>query len=288
MLFVLSYKLLIYSFMRTLTILTVALLIQACGTSDSKEKKTMPHENEIEGTGHVEELNNDPRKIGGAKSIDQETIEAAELKMKEAKENQILGYWVGDFGKNKINLALYELRADSVFGFSICAGNFRPVKGIISEESDITFDLKLVEPGTDQYDGVFTCAIDKVVDEMSGSWEPFQEAGNSSKDFNLNKRAYNYDQTVGQYPQASQRVLNVEDVENLSQSELEIMRNEIYARHGYSFKNKDMRYAFNQKDWYIPMGVDIRDRITDIEARNIDLIYQYESYYEEYYDDFGR
>src|SRR5690606_24178408 len=102
------------------------------------------------------------------------------------------------------------------------------------------------------------------------------------KTFSLNKRNYQYNKNVGDYPQASQRMLTTTDVENMTDKELEIMRNEIYARHGYSFKNKDMRFEFNKKDWYIPMGVDIRDRLTDIEAQNIELIYVYESYYEEY------
>ena len=48
------------------------------------------------------------------------------------------------------------------------------------------------------------------------------------------------------------------------------------------------RYYFEQKDWYMPMGLDIRDKLTDIEVQNIELIYEYESYYEEEYDYYGR
>ena len=66
------------------------------------------------------------------------------------------------------------------------------------------------------------------------------------------------------------------------------MRNEIYARHGYSFKDKAMRQVFDTVSWYMPMGIDIRDDLTDIEVQNIDLIYLYESYQEENYDDYGR
>jgi len=36
------------------------------------------------------------------------------------------------------------------------------------------------------------------------------------------------------------------------------------------------------------MGLDIRDKLSDIEVQNIELIYEYESYYEEEYDGYGR
>ncbi|MBK8290124.1 MAG: YARHG domain-containing protein [Flammeovirgaceae bacterium] len=79
-----------------------------------------------------------------------------------------------------------------------------------------------------------------------------------------------------------------DDVENLLPAELEFMRNEIYARHGYSFKDREDRMQFDSIDWYIPMGIDIRDKLTDIEVQNIDLVYTYEEYYNESYDDYGR
>ncbi len=67
-----------------------------------------------------------------------------------------------------------------------------------------------------------------------------------------------------------------------------MIRNEIYARHGYSFRNFKIRRIFDAKDWYIPMSIDIRDQLTEMEAYNIDLLYNYEEYYEEYYDEYGR
>ena len=56
----------------------------------------------------------------------------------------------------------------------------------------------------------------------------------------------------------------------------------------YSFNDKDMRARFDSTSWYIPMGVDIREKLTDIEVQNIDLIYRYEEYYAENYDSYGR
>jgi len=49
--------------------------------------------------------------------------------------------------------------------------------------------------------------------------------------------------------------------------DLEIMRNEIFARHGYCFKKKHLRKQFENKDWYIPNSVDIKNDLTEIEKR---------------------
>jgi hypothetical protein len=70
--------------------------------------------------------------------------------------------------------------------------------------------------------------------------------------------------------------------------DLEIIRNAIYARHGYSFKNRKMRYVFDQIDWYNPVHVDIRSDLTDLEKKNIDLLKRYEGHAVTYYDSFGR
>ena len=144
------------------------------------------------------------------------------------------------------------------------------------------------EPGTDQYDGEFHFAINTNKGVMKGSWSPFKKGAASPKKFTLSKKAFEYNTGVGMYPQASSELLGEADVENMLEDELEVMRNEIYARHGYSFKDKEMRTRFDSTSWYIPMGVDIREQLTDIEVQNIDLIYRYEEYYAENYDSYGR
>ncbi|MFT5724825.1 MAG: hypothetical protein ACI9JN_001948, partial [Bacteroidia bacterium] len=82
--------------------------------------------------------------------------------------------------------------------------------------------------------------------------------------------------------------LTVEDVEGHSKQRLRIFRNIIYARHGYSFKNNDIRAFFEDFDWYVPVSTDVRASLTPVEKANIALIKRYEAYAEDYYDDFGR
>lgn len=231
-------------------------------------------------------LANDPRKIGPEKPLAQQYIEKNIYKI-NATENPLYGYWVGAFGKNKINIALAYTSNDSIFGHSVCAGNFRPIKGTIKESGPGVYKAFMHEPGDDQYDGVFNFTIDIDKKELSGSWKPFNNSV-AAKEYTLQKRSFKYDPTVGDFPAASTRYLEVPDVENLLPEEIEMIRNEIYARHGYSFTNLKIRRAFDAKEWYIPMGVDIRDQLTELEAHNIDLLYNYEEYYEEYYNDFGR
>ena len=229
------------------------------------------------------------KSIGGEKSESQIAIEKSMKDMEAASQtNRLIGYWVGAFGPNKINVSVANINDKDVTGYSICAGNYRPLTGNVLDNGDNTFTFELNEPGDDKYDGKFEFHIDLGTEELNGSWTPFEAEGNSPKEYTLGKKTFEYRTDVGEYPHASSRELTVEDVENLMESELKMMRNEIYARHGYCFKNKEYRHHFEEQEWYVPMGVDIREQLTDIEAKNIDLIYEYETYYEEYYDDYGR
>ena len=52
------------------------------------------------------------------------------------------------------------------------------------------------------------------------------------------------------FPQSSDRLLSEGDVGVLTDYELRIAINEIYARNHYQFQNADMREYFSKKDWY--------------------------------------
>jgi hypothetical protein len=231
-------------------------------------------------------LANDPRKIGPEKSTDQLIIEE-NIYAINSSENPLYGYWVGAFGKNKINIAIAKIEGDSVFGHSVCAGNFRAIKGKIESTGENLYKAVMREPGDDQYDGEFLFVVDVAKQELSGSWKPYKKTV-GAKTYVLTKTEFTYDASLGDHPEASSTYLEVPDVENLLPEEIEMIRNEIYARHGYSFTNIKIRRIFDEKDWYIPMAIDIRDQLTEIEAHNIDLLLNYEEYQEEYYNDYGR
>jgi hypothetical protein len=62
-----------------------------------------------------------------------------------------------------------------------------------------------------------------------------------------------YARRYGRFPDGSERILGQADIKNFTSYELKIMRNEIFARHGYIFKTDDMRRYFSQQSWYRPL-----------------------------------
>ncbi len=86
----------------------------------------------------------------------------------------------------------------------------------------------------------------------------------------------------------STTALTKEQVSNLKKADIFILRNSIYARHGYSFKKQPLRVFFDEQDWYIPISNDVKSELTPLEKQNITLLMRYEKNAKEYYDVFGR
>lgn len=87
---------------------------------------------------------------------------------------------------------------------------------------------------------------------------------------------------------ASTRKLTEKELKNLRKLDLEIIRNTIYARHGYSFSNRGVRQYFDNVEWYIPLYTNVEDQLTPIEKENIALLKRLEKYAEDYYQQYGR
>jgi len=82
--------------------------------------------------------------------------------------------------------------------------------------------------------------------------------------------------TPGKYPQGSERLLTESDLQGISKPDLRIMRNEIFARHGYIFKSDDLKEHFGNLSWYTPRDTNVNSLLTDIEKKNIKFIQSYE------------
>ena len=222
-----------------------------------------------------------------------------------APETSVTGTWCGMFEppadarildkvsgdsipapSSKITLFIDQMEDGAIFGYSVCAGNDRPFRGVYTEEGDkITATLK--EPGDNKYDGVFEVTISKSPLALTGTWAPNNHA-QTGRHYSLARKNFVYNATAGQYTESSIKQLSADDVNNLYKDELRLMRNEIYARHGYSFKLRDMRELFDNQDWYMPVSSDVRKKLSATELKNEKLIKQYEKYAEENYDDYGR
>ena len=74
----------------------------------------------------------------------------------------------------------------------------------------------------------------------------------------------------------NEKEIKQSELQGKSLQELRIMRNEIFARHGYIFKSDDLTNYFSAKDWYTPKFDDVNHLVTEIEKNNIAKIVQQE------------
>lgn len=217
--------------------------------------------------------------------------------------------------ENKITIFLDSISNDILYGHSVVAGNNRSFSGKFIKENGL-YIAECKEPGDNKYDGVFSFTLNPQDENIKGSWvSNDKRLPVTERSFDLKKIEFKYnphqelgDISVEVYQSAhnnsdeferitsdagkinaSTTLLKKEDVENMYKRDLEVMRNTIYARHGYSFKNRQMRYFFdNYVDWYIPVSTDVSEELTEIEKKNIELIKRYEKHAETYYDVYGR
>lgn len=71
------------------------------------------------------------------------------------------------------------------------------------------------------------------------------------------------------YSWLSDRLATDDDVRGKTKQDLKIMRNAIFAMHGYIFQTKEMREYFQQQNWYEPMKSDVSSELTSIEQKNV-------------------
>ena len=74
-------------------------------------------------------------------------------------------------------------------------------------------------------------------------------------------------------------LISRDSLKNMSDEDLRLAINEIYARHGRKFDDEELQNYFNSKDWY-EGKIDASDfkesELSDIEMANRDLIVEYE------------
>ena len=228
----------------------------------------------------------------------------------------------------KITFSIDEIKGDSIFGHSITAGNISPFKGNISNidnnfvlkvdefkktKYDGLFELSIVKNDT-------------LLNGNWVAYHP-KELKIATRKFTLQKKLFEYNPNnkvdaifinddkskTSKYrdtidgeafesefeeyytnseklyeKNASLELLDKDFVSNLTKADIFILRNSIFARHGFAFRDKQLRIYFESYDWYMPVFGDVKDDLTDIEKQNIDLLLRYEQNAAEYYDTFGR
>lgn len=87
---------------------------------------------------------------------------------------------------------------------------------------------------------------------------------------------------------ASKQKLIEKDLKNLRKLDIEIIKNTVFARHGYSFKKKTFRNFFETTDWYVPVSNNVDAEMSPLEKENVALLNRFTKYAEDKYDSFGR
>lgn len=64
-------------------------------------------------------------------------------------------------------------------------------------------------------------------------------------------------------------LFDVIELNKLDSKELAILRNSIYAKHGYIFSTEEVSEYFSQFSWYTPLSKDVGQKLTDIDKENI-------------------
>ena len=74
-------------------------------------------------------------------------------------------------------------------------------------------------------------------------------------------------------------ILNLKDIVNLTKEGLRVLRNAVYAKYGYQFKSTELLDYFNQFNWYNAEFINVDDRLTEVDIKNIYLIKSVEENY---------
>lgn len=228
----------------------------------------------------------------------------------------------------KISLKINRITRDSVYGQSIVDGNQRPFRGVFNEttksfvldepgndKTDGRFEVTLnndsltgnwnafnksavkapsklvrlvrkefaynpnfmLSPDNDLIDWENPKNfVEKYTDEETGKTESYTASKNriaSDAVFKIN---------------ASKQKLTEKDLKNLRKLDMEIIKNSVFARHGYSFKKATYRNFFEQTDWYIPVSNNVDHDLSPMEKENVALLNRFIKYAEDKYDSFGR
>lgn len=87
---------------------------------------------------------------------------------------------------------------------------------------------------------------------------------------------------------ASKQKLTENQLKNLRKLDLQIIKNSVFARHGYSFKKETFRAFFESTEWYVPVSDNVDNDLTPLEKENVALLNRFIKYAEDHYDTFGR
>jgi YARHG domain-containing protein len=185
---------------------------------------------------------------------------------------------------HKVNHELAGVYKDKATGEKITfLPHEKTVKGLIESQNHYSFgrefdspvNVIIINEKAYYYERVEN-GLDIFISEKDeyGDWQKNEKQNTLEKIewFNLS----NNEKLNGKFQFASTQLLIDNVLYKYKPNQLKIMRNEIFARHGYIFKTNEMNEYFKSQDWYEPTGGNIGEKLSEIEKLNVKLIKRYE------------
>ncbi|MEP6613617.1 MAG: YARHG domain-containing protein [Mucilaginibacter sp.] len=226
------------------------------------------------------------------------------------------------YGYDKINISIDEIKERAVKGHIVMGGKV-DFFSCNMEKTGNRYQFKFKESDKAKTHGTYSFSIAEGDSLLKGNWS--EKADTDRVVFELTKKQFNYnamrkvseatyvDFGKGKKTKeklengdvydgeryattsegldklnASVNVLVKDDLVNLKKADLLVLRNSIFARHGYTFKKPLLNLFFSAQSWYIPLSTDVTAQLTPVEKKNLELMKPYEKNAQEYYNAFGR
>jgi len=225
-------------------------------------------------------------------------------------------------GYDKINISIDEINEKAVKGHIVMAGKVN-LFTCNMEKAGSRYQFKFEGSDNAKNHGIFSFSIAEGDSLLTGEWS--EKANSERTVFSLTKKHFSYnpnlklsDATYVDFGKgkktkekgedgetydseryattsegldklnASTDALVKNDLINLKKADLLILRNSIFAKHGYTFKKPLLSLFFSMQPWYVPLSTDVTAQLTPIEKKNLELMKPFEKNAEEYYNAFGR
>lgn len=186
---------------------------------------------------------------------------------------ELIGFYSGTINGSRWVMNIDYFDGNQVKGSSTCYWPSKAVTAGFSGSFNKETGLMELYEEQGRGSGKFIGTVTDMGKNISGNW--FRYSDNTRYVWNLEKsgKENSYNNNIpGKYPEISLRLLVYDDLRNLNSWEKRIMKNEIYARHGYIFKTGELYDYFSKQEWYNPRFDNVEDMLSNFEKENIKLI----------------
>lgn len=176
-------------------------------------------------------------------------------------------------GEFRINFAIYKSGSDNESAYY----SYTPAQAKADKSLEYSYDgyvilQKYREAGQDAYK----------VTEYKTNLDPSTEEPANTIEITTEKKTvpnFNYDSHDQYLFDSANKYITNEYLSGCSRDEITVILNEIYARHGYIFKDAELREYFNSQSWYhgtVTSLEEAAEEFNSIEQKNVDTIYLYQ------------